>query len=754
MKFIQFDSPQLKWFNLIIILICSMILAVGYLFFQVNALSAVAPVTSSPLFIAADEVNREMYFHMKLFMILSTFAMAVITLVFYQRQQNQKQHLNAVITERLRSEDALRKSDERYQTLIKTTMNGFWVVNIEGHILEVNETYCVMSGYSMEDLLSMNISDLECMESPKEILAHAHNIMVKGRDRFETRHRRSDGTVINVQVSTFFIVSQNLILGFINDITERKQTEEALKSSEIQYRRLFESAKDGILILEADTGIIVDVNPFLLEMLGYSHEQFLGKRLWELGFFKDIVANQNNFNELQKHDYIRYEDLPLETSDGRRIDVEFISNVYLVNHLRVIQCNIRNISDRKREEKEKLKLQAQLNQSQKMESVGRLAGGVAHDFNNMLSVIMGYTEMSFDQMDKTHPLYANLIEIKNAAQRSADLTRQLLSFARKQTITPKIIYLNDIVAGMLNMLRRLIGEDIDMVWIPGANLWSIKIDPSQIDQILANLCVNARDAIENVGKVTIKTENISFDNTYCANHTECLPGDYVCLIVSDNGKGMEKEIQQQIFEPFFTTKEVGQGSGLGLSTIYGIVKQNNGFIDVYSKPGKGTIFRIYFPQYAEKKTETQIKATQEIIPQGHETILVVEDEPALLEMTMMMLEKLGYTVLAASTPDIAMGLAIEHSEKIHMLLTDIIMPQINGLNLSKKLLSLYPEIKCLFMSGYTSNVMAQHGVLDEGMHFIQKPFSMKAIAAKIRNVLGSGNNNALQVNFMGCNPKI
>jgi CheY-like chemotaxis protein len=328
-----------------------------------------------------------------------------------------------------------------------------------------------------------------------------------------------------------------------------------------------------------------------------------------------------------------------------------------------------------------------------------------------------------------------LQQIHKAAERSADLTRQLLAFARKQTVAPQVLDLNNTVEGMLRLLRRLIGEDIDLAWLPGRELWPVKMDHSQLDQILANLCVNARDAIAGVGKVTIETANTVFDAEYCARHAGFVPGDYVLLAVSDNGCGMDAETLSRIFEPFFTTKEVGQGTGLGLASVYGAVTQNNGLINTYSEPGQGTTFKIYLPRH----TDIVVQATaepQQAAARGSETVLLVEDEPMMLELTMSMLEQLGYTVLAARTPGEAMRLAREHSGSIDMLITDVVMPEMNGRDLAGNLLALYPGMKCLFMSGYTANVIAHHGVLDEGVHFLEKPFLMTDLAANIRKALG------------------
>jgi polar amino acid transport system substrate-binding protein len=381
------------------------------------------------------------------------------------------------------------------------------------------------------------------------------------------------------------------------------------------------------------------------------------------------------------------------------------------------------------------KIEAQLIQAQKMEAVGRLAGGVAHDFNNMLNVILGYAEMSLLKLEPASPILAYLKEISKAGLRSAALTRQLLAFARKQTIAPKVLDLNDTVAGMLKMLMRLIGEDIDLLWKPADALWPVNLDPAQIDQILANLVVNARDAISGVGRITIETGTADFDQAYSDRNDGFIPGQYVLLAVSDDGCGMDKKTLARIFEPFFTTKEVGKGTGLGLATVYGIVKQNSGFINVYSEPGTGTTFRIYLPRYeSEPAVADEMRKAVEA-PTGTETVLLVEDEDSLLDLGTLLLEDIGYTVLAASCPNRAIRISEEFPGEIHLLLTDVIMPEMSGRDLRERLAASRPNLKSLFMSGYTAEVIAHHGALHEGVHFLQKPFSVQDLAVKLREAL-------------------
>lgn len=387
-------------------------------------------------------------------------------------------------------------------------------------------------------------------------------------------------------------------------------------------------------------------------------------------------------------------------------------------------------------EQEQNRIAAQLIQAQKMESVGRLAGGVAHDFNNMLAAILGYTELGMLGVSSTDAIYRTLKDIQTVALRSADLTRQLLAFARKQNVAPRVLDLNEIVEGMLKMLRQLIGEDIDLIWQPGKGLNPIRIDPSQIEQLLANLCVNARNAINDTGKISVKTGTATLDETYCKTHLGSVPGEYVALDVSDNGCGMDAETLSQVFEPFFTTKEVGEGTGLGLATVYGMVKQNKGFIDVDSEPGQGTTFKIYLPREAVVAERATTKADGvQPAARGHETVLLVEDEPMILEIVAKMLESQGYRLLTADTPGEAIRKAQEYPGEIHLLMTDVVMPKMNGRDLAKNMLSIYPNIKRLFMSGYTADTIARRGVLDDCVQFIKKPFSMQTLAAKVREVL-------------------
>jgi two-component system cell cycle sensor histidine kinase/response regulator CckA len=394
----------------------------------------------------------------------------------------------------------------------------------------------------------------------------------------------------------------------------------------------------------------------------------------------------------------------------------------------------RRVEERTAERKH---LEAQLLQSQKLEAVGQLAGGIAHDFNNLLTVILGYSQLSLHRLPPRDPLRPNLEEIKKASDRAASLTRQLLAFSRKQVMQPKVFDLNSVIADLERMLRRMISEDIEMRTMLQAKLGNVRADPGQIEQVIVNLAVNARDAMLFGGKLTIETSNVYLDETYAQQHLAVVPGAYVMLAVSDTGMGMDAETQQHIFEPFFTTKEVGKGTGLGLSTVYGIVKQSGGNIWVYSEPGKGTTVKIYLPRVDEGAEEYKRPVALTDLPQGNETILLVEDDEMVRGLAREVLKTSGYRILEAASGSVARQICEQNKEVIHLLLTDVVMPEMSGREVVNRLLPLHPEMRVLYMSGYAENAIVHHGVLDEGISFIPKPFSPQALALKVREVLDS-----------------
>lgn len=652
------------------------------------------------------------------------------------------------ITDFKKAEDALRESEEKHRLAMDVVSDGLWDWDCRSGSVYYSPAWCRMIEEASVPPVFDSWEKRINPEDRKAVLESLGMHLEGKTEYWEKEHRlatKSGGW--KWVLGRGGVVARNTeglpvrMVGSMVDISNRKQMEEALRKSEERYRTVADFTYDWEYWIGPDHSFIY-CSPACERITGYHADEFL----------RDPELLKSIIHPDDRDQFIYYSNhADSQSTESYKSEMRIFSRAgdmrWIAHTCRTVSGNDgtylglrasnRDITDRKRVEAEREELQTQLNQAQKMESVGRLAGGVAHDFNNMLGIILGNAEMALDDLNSIDSLHAYLEEIRKAANRSADLVRQLLAFARKQTISPKLIDLNKAVESMQKMLRQILGENIDIVWIPGAKVWPVRMDPSQLDQIIANLCVNARDAIEDVGKITIETGNTTFDEAYCKDHTEFVPGEYACLTVSDNGCGISKDILQNIFEPFFTTKEIGKGTGLGLATVYGIVKQNNGFINVYSEQGKGTTFRIYLSRHEDHTDQSRRKYPAAADAGGSETILLVEDDQAILQMTTMMLERLGYHVLGAHMPGEAIRMAREYSREIHMLMTDVVMPEINGRELARNLRSLYPNIKCLFMSGYTANVIAHHGVLDEGVNFIEKPFSKQDLASKVRKSLSA-----------------
>lgn len=651
--------------------------------------------------------------------------------------QDQTAILEEEIVEHRRTEEALKKSERRLNEAERIGGSGSWDYNVATDKAVWSENMFRIFDVDPSvpnELVFEHFVKNKVHPDDVEHLLSVFKDAVSGRRPYDVEYRivLNNGQIKNIHAIAESVYDEQgkviRLIGKVEDITERLRIEETLRLTRFSV----EHASDGVFWMTPDARII-DVNEAACRSLGYTRNELLKLTIPDIDPFYNKDVWKQHFIDLRQQGSLTFETIHT-SKEGIQFPVEIVANYVQFGSE---ECNcafVRNISDRKLAEQERIKLESQLHQAQKMESVGSLAGGVAHDFNNKLSVILGCTYMAFTEEDpaKTKDL---LDDIRKAAEQSADLTRQLLAFARKQTIAPKVLDLNETVTSMLKMLNRLIGEDISLTWQPAHDLWLLKLDPSQVDQILANLCVNARDSIANDGKIVIETGNCFIDEDYCAGHADAKPGAYVRLVVSDNGSGMDSETLNRIFEPFFTTKETGKGTGLGLATVFGIVKQNNGFINVYSEPGIGTTFTIYLPRYVSESVQNQKASIAMSAPVGLETILLVEDELAILKMASLILGKQGYTVLSANTPAEAIRLAKETAEEINLLITDVIMPGMNGKDLSQELQLLYPKLKCLFMSGYTADSIAQHGVLDEGVNFIQKPFSLPALATKVREVL-------------------
>ncbi len=660
------------------------------------------------------------------------------------------QELETRIQELENAESECTFAEDRLKKIFNNTHDAIFIHDQEGKILDVNHKMCRIYGLTKEEALDVTIEDVSSTRMSMTVLLERWQRVLNGETLlFEWEARRpKDDSIFNVEVSIRKIGfdDKDIILANVRDITERKKTEETLRESEERYRTILDEMSEGYHEVDL-AGNFTFFNDAFLNLFGYSRDEMMGTS-FSCYAAEEAIATKiyRVYNETYRTGVpIQHCEWDILRKDGQRRTLEFYAS--LLKDSQGIPTGfrgiVRDITQHKQAEQEREKLQTQLIQAQKMESVGRLAGGVAHDFNNMLGVILGHAELALQKARNNQDPCSGLEKIQTAARRSADLTKQLLAFARKQIIEPKVLDLNHTVENMLSMLRRLIGEDIDLSWVSARKLWPVKMDPSQVDQILANLCVNGRDAITGVGKLTIETGMKTFDPAYCADHEGFIPGDFVMLAVSDDGCGMGNDILENLFEPFFTTKETGKGTGLGLATVYGIVKQNNGFINVYSEPGQGSTFRIYLPRQPMSAEETSADGHSPIeAPTGTETVLLVEDEPDILDMTRTMLEQKGYCVLAAASPSAAIEMARARTDRIDLLITDVIMPEMNGRDLAEKLAKLYPEIQLLFMSGYTANVIVHQGMLNDGVAFLQKPFSIHELAEKVRNVLDRVPGNA------------
>lgn len=756
-------------------------------------------------------------------------------------------------------------SEARYQMLFENSSDAILITDVSTRaIRRANPAARRLLGYTEEELLQRFVSDLH----PPDMLALALRDLedvAAGKKALaaDVPCVKKGGAVFYADITAAAITlgGRPKIAAFLRDVTERHAAQLRVRASEMRYRRLFESAQDGILILDAATGHIVDVNPYLANLMGYAREDFLGHQLWEIGPFKNTSAAKSSFADLQSKGYVRYEHLPLEARDGRVIDVEFVSNVYPVDRERVIQCNIRDITVRRRGEaaieilqraieavsqgivitdpretdnpityaspgferltgyaasevlgkncrfmsgrdterasldlvrdaiaghagctveflnyrkdggtfwnhltispvrdeagqitnfvgvqtdvSERRLLQAQFLQAQKMEAVGRLAGGVAHDFNNLLSVILSYAEIIMGDLRRDDPLRADLDEVRKAGLRAKELTQQLLAFSRQQVLEGKVLDLDQCIAGIAPMLRRLLGAGIELTVLSGAPLGSVKADAGQIDQVLMNLAVNARDAMPDGGELTLATSDVELDREYARTHHDVRPGPYVMLMVRDTGTGMDAATVTRAFEPFFTTKMTGKGTGLGLATVFGIVKQSGGHLAVESQLGRGTTFRLYFPRVSGVVAMAPPESEEAEPARGAETILLVEDDDQVRAVALSILRRSGYEVLVAPNGGEALLICEKHPAKIDLLLTDVVLPRMSGRQLAERLVPLRPGMKVLFMSGYNDDAVLQHGVLDSGVAFLQKPLSPALLSKKVREVLQSGRGPSL-----------
>jgi len=822
------------------------------------------------------------------------------------------------IAEQKKARDALRESEERFRQLVDNIQIVFWMVTLpERKRLYVSPAFEKVWGLPLAEAYgNLEISINNVHPDDRQRLTTSMQQQLEKRSEnmvFEYRIIRPDGEIRQIKESSFPILDENgkpyRLVGFCEDITDRRQAENALRESEERFRSAFETSPDAIAISRLDNGKYIAINEGFKSLSGYASDEVVGRTAFEIGIWADPQNRQIMVDELNQHGRATNLEMLFRPKNGIARTGLLSANIIMLDGEPHVLSIVRDISERKQAEvtlqrrveietllatisahfidvtpetigreierslqmlveftqmdrgflirfdnetntlrashkwskpgyetkqeidetlsmndfswwidkmrqgenvhfaditqrppeasladvimpaqgirslvvvpllhesvlfgclyfyslneirsgapediellrtagniltqalirqktrHEKDYLEEQLRQSQKMEAIGRLAGGVAHDFNNILTGVLGYTEMLLSSLGPGDPLFGDVKEIKLAAERAAGLTQQLLAFSRKQIITPQVVQLNDIIANSQKMLGRIIGEDIDLVFTPGRDLWLIKADAGQIDQILVNLAANARDAMPSGGSLIVETHNFTWEETGAESSLQA--GDYVMLSIRDTGHGMNDEVKNHIFEPFFSTKNKDQGTGLGLATVYGIIKQNNGYIDVESAPEEGTVFHIYFPRTTEK-AKSKTKPAQLTLPTGNETVLLVEDEELVRSLARRILQRHGYNVVEAENGGAAYLLCKKHEGVIDLLLTDVIMPNMNGRELYDQLIELRPDLKVLYMSGYTEDVIAQHGVLDPGTPFIQKPFTIEALARKIREVL-------------------
>ena len=641
------------------------------------------------------------------------------------------------VTERKVAEDARQESEQRVRLLLNSTAEAIYGLDVDGKCTFTNLSCLKMFGYAnSDDLLGRNMH---------AVVHHSHADgsplpvegckIVQAFRRGEEAHVddevlwRADGTCFSAEYWSYPIRKDGRVVGAVVtvlDIAARRTAEQALRTSESRYRALFDESALPMWLFDEETLAIAAVNEAAILHYGYSRKEFLSKTLrdiWHPNQETEAIALLAAFSGKPWSGVLRH-----VKKGGASITVEVFWRAIKLAGRSYRVAVIRDITDQR-------ELEERFRQSQKMEAVGRLAGGVAHDFNNLLTVMLGYSEVLLQGLEPG-PLHEATQEVRQAGERAAALTRQLLAFSRKQTLVSEVLDLGDVVSGMSRMVERLIGEEVKVSVVVSPNLGRVKADRGQLEQVVVNLAVNARDAMPKGGSLLFGLQNVELDDAYTATHAEVEPGPYVLLAISDTGTGMDAETQKRIFEPFFTTKEAGKGTGLGLSTVHGIVHQSGGAIDVYSEPGQGTTFKVYLPRFAgDAAVPRPVSAINTALAAGSETVLVVEDEAAIRQLTKLILQKAGYTVLLAESPVAAERIAGSHPGPIHLMLTDVVMPGMRGPELAERLIRLRPDLRVLYMSGYTDDAIAHHGFLDAGTEFLQKPFTPNTLLRKVREVL-------------------
>jgi two-component system cell cycle sensor histidine kinase/response regulator CckA len=636
-------------------------------------------------------------------------------------------------------QELLQKERETFFPILHKAPYGIALIDNDGKFIYINPAFTNITGYTLEDIFAGR--DWFHRASPfpeyrQEIISSfKRDVIQKGVEKiFSVVCKNGEMKEIEFKPT---LLDDGRIVVILFDITERKRAEDALKESKEKYRTILENIEDGYFEVDI-AGNFTFFNDSLCRMLGYSKGEMIGLNNRKYTDQENAKKLYQAFNKVYRTgEPTKGFGWEAVVKDGTKLFVEV--SVSLIKDSKGKKTGFRgiarDITERKRAEEEKATLQEALRQSQKMEAIGGLAGGIAHDFNNLLTVISGNCQLSLLELKEGDPLKGNIEEIKEAADRATSLTQQLLAFSRRQVLDMRVLNLNTIIRDLEKMLRRVIGEDVELVTSLADDLGTVKTDPVWVEQVIMNIAVNARDAMPSGGKLIIETCNADLDEPYARGHVVIKPGRYVKLCVSDTGIGMAPEVREHLFEPFFTTKKKGKGTGLGLSTVYGIVKQSGGNIWVDSEPGLGTTFNIYLPRVDESVEDMRKRVTREELPGGGETILVAEDEEDVRRLTVRILERQGYRVLEASCGNDALVLSMECKEPIHMVLTDVVMPGMSGRQLADQLKHLHPKMKVLYMSGYTDNAVFHHSVLEEEVNYIQKPFTIDGLLKKMREVL-------------------
>ncbi len=642
------------------------------------------------------------------------------------------------ITEQVTSRFKIQESEEKYRNIIETANEGIWLTDVETRATYVNRQMAEMLGYTVEEMIGRPVFDF-IFDDDLPAARHKYEQRLNGQSETgEFRLRRKDGSEIMTLYNTIPIRNQaGEIVEFLSmrsDITESKKAERRLIDAETKYRSLVESSPAIVYLAEPQPPFSpIYISPNVTKF-GYTAEEWFERPdMWVSVIHAEdraqvIRVTENALAQGEETD-MEYRVVAKDGTitwlhDKGRFVVDEQGNKTGWQGVMVDITKNKHLED-------------QLRQSQKLESVGLLAGGIAHDFNNMLTAINGYSDLMLRKMDEDNPLRLNILEIKKAGARSADLTHQLLAFSRQQILKPVMVNLNEIIIDTIKMLERLIGENIQLTTTLNPNAGVIKVDPGQLSQILTNLAVNARDAMPHGGQLTVATANVFLDPNYARRYAGVLPGAYVLLTVSDTGGGMSRQAQEHIFEPFFTTKEIGKGTGLGLATVYGIVKQSGGVIEVSSEESVGTTFKVYLPRVATQAVELKNRDVSFALPKGTETILLVEDEEMVRNLSRTILEECGYTVIEAVNGAEALELCEKGEHKFHLVLTDVVMPKMGGRELAELLHEKLPDLPILFTSGYTDDAVVRHGVIESGKNFIQKPFTPDSLAKKLRECLDS-----------------